>query len=351
MNTDKLCEILDRIFDAESKLATQDQLDRLRATLSNLAGDPQIPDFQNEMATAFQNFAESMTRFENFFSPRDYERVLELSEHSFSQGIVEEIRQSIQENVMSPNVVNELVEHRYNERTEVFSRLAEMKQALEYFAFGYTETERGQAEVGFQIPRGLFDNNLDGFIEELRDIRRMIEFFSEAALGRYEPVRVSSISTTDPLVFLVMAMLTAKYLAGSVTWALNVWRSVEEIRNIRAQTAKLKSFTPEEVEAIFEPKITAEIAAKTELKVKELIDNGAAPKDREGELAGRLTWALETLLAKTERGMTIEVRPPPPPIAENEEANEGADKDTTRQELLDIQKQLVFPEASQDPIL
>lgn len=347
MNTDKLRELVDRIHEAESKIDTQGNLGNLVNALTNLVSQPQNAEFQTALSQALKKFSASMQSFEHAFAPRDYLRVVELSEEAFALTIPNEIEQAVLENAMTPNVVAGVAQKILSKRTEVFSRLKELRGSLEYFDFGYVEAADGKAEVGFQIPRELFDNNLPGFIKELREIEMITKFFSEAAIGQYEPAEVGSISTTDPLIFLALAEPVATYIGAAVVWALGVWYSVEKIRNLRAQTAQLQSFTPKEVEDFFDSKIKTEIQTAVAAKVEEVLTEGKAPAKRKGELTTQLTWALESILAKVERGMTIELRIAPPPIdvEEDEEAEPG------RQQLLAIQEQLVFPKASDNPVL
>ncbi|NTT87754.1 hypothetical protein [Tabrizicola fusiformis] len=350
MNTDKLRELVDRIHEAESKIDTQGNLSNLVNALNNLVSQPQNADYQTTLSQALKKFASSMQSFEHAFSPRDYLRVIELSEDAFSPTIPHEIEQAVLENAMTPNVVSEMAQKVLSKRKEVFNRLKELRGSLEYFDFGYVEPEDGKAEVGFQIPRDLFENNLPGFIKELREIERITKFFSEAAIGQYDPAEVGSISTTDPLIFLAMAEPVAKYIAGAVVWALGVWYSVEKIRNLRAQTAQLQSFTPKEVEDFFDSKIKTEIETAVARKVEEVLADGQAPARRKGELTTQLTWALESILAKVERGMTIELRIAPPPI-EDEEPDPDEPVDPDRGGLLAIQEKLVFPKPSDNPVL
>ena len=90
-------------------------------------------------------------------------------------------------------------------------------------------------------------------------------------------------------------------------------------------------------------------------EVEEILDAGNATKTRRGELSGSLKWVLEALLAKIERGLTIELRLPPPPKEvdekEDEVSEEGAAAIKAHQELLEVEKQLVFPEPSENPVL
>jgi hypothetical protein len=345
LNTDKLRELIERILEVEAKADTQTRLNHLASALANLAGTPQNADYQTQLATALKQFASSMSKFQVAFSPRDYERVLELSNEAFSPSMVEEITESISQNVMSPIVAN-----LHSKRNEVFTRLRELQTTLEYFHFGYVEPEPGEAELGFQIPRELFENNLPGFIKELRDLELIIKFFSEAELGKYEPAEVGSISTSDPLVFLSMAEPVAKAIGLAVSWAVATWLGVEKIRKLRAETAQLKSFSEEEVENIFGTKIKQEIKAAVDTKVAEILENSKASKTRQPELGAHLTKALEALLAKIERGMTIELRIGPAPL-DDDTTDDADDVAASHQELLDIQAGLVFPKPSDSPIL
>jgi hypothetical protein len=350
LNTDKLRELVDRLHEAETKIDTQGSLGNLVNSLTNLVSQPQNADYQTALSQALKKFSSSMQSFEHAFAPRDYLRVIELSDEAFSPSIPQEIERAVLENAMTPNVVAELAQKILSKRKEVLNRLKELRGSLEYFDFGYVEAEDGKAEVGFQIPRELFENNLPGFIKELREIELITKFFSEVAIGQYEPAEVGSISTTDPLIFLVMAEPVATYIGGAVVWALGVWYSVEKIRNLRAQTAQLQSFTPKEVEDFFDSKIKTEIQQAVAAKVEEVLAEGKVPPKRKGELTTHLTWALESILAKVERGLTIELRIAPPPI-KDEEAEADDEADPARQNLLAIQEKLVFPKPSDNPVL
>jgi hypothetical protein len=350
LNTDKLRELVERILEVEAKADTQTRLNQLASALANLASTPQNADYQTQLSTALKQFANSMSKFQVAFSPRDYERVLELSSEGFSPTMVEDITESINQNVMSPTVANTFVQNLHGKRNEVFTRLRELQTTLEYFHFGYVEPAPGEAELGFQIPRDLFHNDLPGFIKELRDLELIIKFFSEAELGQYEPAQVGSISTTDPLVFLAMAEPVAKAIGLAVSWAVATWLGVEQIRKLRAETAKLQSFSEEEVENIFGTKIKQEIKAAVDAKVAEILASSKASKTKHPELGAHLTKALEALLAKIERGMTIELRIGPAP-EEDDTADDADNVAASHQELLDIQASLVFPKPSDNPVL
>ena len=355
MNTDKLKELIDKIRTEESRINTQQHLKSLGSVMHKLVNEPQSPEHQNALATNQNRFRVAMERFEAAFPPRDYERVLELSEVAFSRELPDEISQAVQENPMSPNVVNEKVQQLHSTRNEVLTKLNQLADSLQFFEFGYEDAEEGQVEIGFQIPRDLFDNKLDGLIDELKQIKGMIGFISEATIGKYEPATVGSISTTDPLIFLGVSVEVAKQFGLAVTWGIGVWYSVEQIRKVRADTTQIEAFTVKEIEGFYDKKIKEQIDQAVAEEVEEILDAGNATKTRRGELSGSLKWVLEALLAKIERGLTIELRLPPPPKEvdekEDEVSEEGAAAIKAHQELLEVEKQLVFPEPSENPVL
>lgn len=352
LNTGRLKELIERISNVEGQIKTQEALKALEAALTNVVGAPQDPNHQNNLSEALSKFAQVMDQFEAAFPPHEFKHVLELNKEAFSPDVVDEIDSLISLNSMSPNVVNDFVKKLYIERQAILTSLASISEAFDIFSIGYSDVEEDMAELGFQIPRKFFSNDLRGLINELSEIERMLRFFSEATVGHYEPVKVGAISTTDPLIFLAMIEPIAVKVGSIVQWALTVWVGIETIRALRAQALKTDAFTEGEVESIFGKKIKAQIDQKVESKVQELLAEGEAAKSRKGELSGHLNWALRALLSKVERGMTIELRIAPPTVDESdEEMAENDEPPTLRQDLKLIQTQLLFPEPSDTPVL
>lgn len=209
----------------------------------------------------------------------------------------------------------------------------------------------GDAEIGFLLPRTLFNNRLDTLIKELRDVNRIIRAFSEATLGSVEEVEVRDISTSDPLFFFHIQPETIVAIGAAVTWALNTWKQVEEIRRVRAETRKTEVLTEKEATDVFDKKINEKIEAAIEAKVSELSKDDGKP-GRAKEQQTDLKWALESLLAHVERGMIIELRyvAPPPKSPDDLEPTSTAKHDAF-ESLKNIAPQLAFPKMEGPPIL
>lgn len=351
MNTSKLKEIVEQVLNIEARIGLETKLSTLTSSLNNLAASPSEASYQTQVASSLETLLDARVEFRASFPPQEFERFMELASDEMSEEIDNEIRDSIRNNAMSPSVAAKVVSDHLTELQGLFEEFTKLHEGLDFFKFSAQILTDEQAEIGFQIPRDIFDNSFAGLVHELGEIRKMMTFFSIVTLGKNEEATVGNISTTDPLFYLETIRPLATAVAAAVSWGIAVWASVEQIRKVRAQTAQIKAFTEKEVEDIFGKKIKTEIETLVDEKVKELIDGSPTTKNQKGELVGQLNWALNSLLAKLERGMTVELRIPPPQNVEEEGEGEERPMDPDYQELLDLQARLVFPRPSESPIL
>jgi hypothetical protein len=188
-------------------------------------------------------------------------------------------------------------------------------------------------------------------IKELSEIKFIIRAFSELALGTSEKIEVRQISTTDPQFFLHVDVATVIMIGAAAKWAIDRWKDIEDIRKVRAETRKLSSFTEKEVQDIFDSKVNTTIEKAVDDKTEELI---GAIRDKGGprinEQRQHVKLALQSLLARTERGMTVEIRSVPPSATPGGAAP-SAEEQTKFAALEAVSKQLVFPKPDENPIL
>lgn len=198
------------------------------------------------------------------------------------------------------------------------------------------------------MPRDLFKNELEPLIKELGEIRFILRAFSELATGAVEPIEVRQISTSDPQFFFHINVATIALIGGVVTWALNTWKQVEDIRKVRAEARKLPAFSEKDVEEMFDKKINSTIDEAIEAKTEELVAN-VDKSERLREQRQHIKMALESMLARIERGMTVEVQFLPPATTTTNDEKEKA-KAAAFDSLKDIAPKLVFPKAAENPV-
>ncbi len=353
MNASRLREILDLLLEREKTFQIQATLQDLNNKLTELVSQPQNPTFQSQFSHALDSLNKANEAVKTSIEPAQISLLEEIgADKYFTHDFTTEISNSIRDNPLSPEVAREKLNKFLAERDNYIQQITQLCNNLKSLNIEVSTLEKGDVEIGFLLPRSLFNNRLDQLIKELRDINRIIRAFSEVTIGKVEEVEVRQISTSDPLFFFHLSRETIVAVGAAVTWALHTWKQVEEIRRVRAETRRTEVLTEKEASDIFDNKVNEKIKVAVETKVNELIKNEPNSDGREKEQRIALGWALESILAHVERGMIVEIRFLLPSPKTNEE---GIQADTTEdvefQSLQKIAKQLVFPKMEGTPIL
>jgi len=351
MNSEKLVEITKRLLETEQKLGTQSILKQLEAQMSNLANQPQVAAHQKEVAQRLEQFQRSLTGLIDSFPPKDIERIKELdSEGFFASNYIDALNQEIAQNAMTPEVARSKIENSARSREEFIEYLEQLVACLDYFQLGYDELADGEAELGIQIPREMFDNDLEGLRRELRDFSLIARWFSEATTGEKQKVVVESISTSDPLFMFSFAdAATLAAIAKAFEWALGCWEKILNIRKMRADAEESGEFEKEEIEEFYGKRIERTVEKAISEKLSEISqDHEVSSKS---ELGLHLRTALRWILSKTEQGYAIELRLAAPNSEEGSNEDVDIEVSETDRVLRNTQRNLVFSEAKGSPVL
>jgi len=263
--------------------------------------------------------------------------------------LASEIAQLVQRNTVTLSVAQQELRAVVQSREDFLTHLHELQFAFTALGIELHDLKEGEAEIGFLLPRSLFNNHLDRLIQELGTIQKIIRAFSEVVTGSPEAIEIKQISTSDPLFFFGVSTTTIAALGLAATWALNTWKQVEEINQIRAQTAQIEQMKDTPFQKLLDEQIKTIVAAEVAKKVEELIKQSKADDGRKNEQEAHLTWALNSIFSRVERGMTIEIKILPPTHEELDPA-EGFKPSTEFTNLREITSQLVFPEMKGTPV-
>lgn len=350
MNAEKLRTYVGWLLADEKQFQVQDALTELNAALANLSASPAEPSYQQSVASAVAKLRQQMHLLEATYDVAQRRGVASIGAlRYFSDEMISEIESSISQNAMTPAVVQKQVADALARRQKYLDVLEGTRSNLRALSIAPDELGEDEAEIGFQIPRDIFNNNLDGLVNELRAIRRIIRAFSELATNSVEDIKVNSISTTDPTFYFGLGALTVAQIGYAVQWSLDRWKQVEDIRKVRAETLKIKSFTKAEIEEFFDKKITETVRQEIQQETSNLIGS-STPVGRKAEQANDIAWALESLFARVERGLTVEIRISPPAPAKTEDGTDVSEP-AVFDEIRQINRKLSFPSAEATPIL
>jgi hypothetical protein len=202
-----------------------------------------------------------------------------------------------------------------------------------------------QAELSFQIPRTLFGNRLGSFAKELVFIDRMLMDLTEAVTAERKPIEVERLSTSDPTVTAAACFGAALLLGKIIEKFLDVWKKVEEIREIRQRLDKIGMGNTAAVEELT-GKIQQTIDAAAEESVNQIMESSPVVQDgRKNELRNALRKDTHRLYFEIERGLNVEIKVSSDAPAADEEAKAEVN------ELRAVSMKLQYPQITGEPIL
>ena len=216
---------------------------------------------------------------------------------------------------------------------------------LEALGFQPLKLEPGTAELGFLIPRDLFQNTLGGFSIELKQIDWVVGWFSEAVNGEREAARLDQLSTSDPTVLIGAATDVVLAIGGTITFLLATYKKIVDIKEVRERTRGLKIANDAALKP-FDDHITKVVNDAFDQKVRELLPSKGTERDHEVEEG--LRWAMRYMMSRFERGMKVEVRFLPPLKSEDGSETPGAadrepgDSKAVYDQLAAVQQDLLF---------
>jgi hypothetical protein len=287
----------------------------------------------------------SLRKYSDFLSPIQQREALEIgADRFFDPKIIGELDSLENKEKDNPGYFSNYLEEYIDDRKNYISYLSSLEDALSFFNPISSEPQKQQSEISFLLPSQLFSNSLDGLSKELGNINKIIRTFSEVSNGGVEEIKVSRISTSEPVFVFSLNIATILSIGGAITWGLSTWKSLEEIRKLRAQVAQLMGEDTDVLEK-FDKEIDEKLNQKLEKKTKDIISKITEKTsiERANELQKSVHWSLSSLLARLERNMLVEI---------NSLINES-DKNSMeyRNKIIDLQKSLNFPPFQGDPIL
>lgn len=352
MNDSRLKALIQFILAAEKELGVQAAIALVATNLNKLANEPQVQAHQVEFSDSVKSLQSTVLRLQSRFDPSICDQISTIGgKPYFVDNIAERISDWVAENPITPAVALTSLNEFQNQRNLFIENLKQLNTSLGKIGVTPSSLEEGTAEIGFQIPRELFENEFEQFIKKLGTIKLIIRSFQEVSPSVDNRIEVRQLSSTDPILFFGLAPEVIALIGGGVTWALHTWNQIESVRKLRSETRRNDAFTERETDEIFGPKIDQMIEKSVAEKVAELLGVDK-PKGRDNERQAQLGWALKTLLWFTERGMKVEIKFLPGPASSDEESADAlSDTEVAFNEMPAISAELSFPKIEDRPTL
>lgn len=351
MNAERLRYLVERLLERERGSAIQKKLNNLVSALEQLTNSPQDAGIQNAVSA---NLAELNRVVKDDFydelTPASRDHFLNIGAGPFFSGaLIDDLRDAVVQNAMTPAVAAETARLIRDARHNFVQTLEKIRDGLSGVGVEADDLEEGQADIAFLIPRDLFKNHLGGLSKELAVIDKIVRFFSEAATGQAEESSLKTISTTDPVITLGVSIATIAMIGRSITWLLDTWKKSLEIKDLR-EKSKSVGLTEKELK-VFDDKIEKLVNKAVSERIKAMLAEAPVDQLRKNELEKGLDWSLRALLARIERGMSVEIRLIPPQPPSEEDAEEEVPVNPHFENMQQIARDLVFPKPSGEPVI
>ena len=349
MNAERLVTIIDFLLASEKANQIQNGISGLNDALNQMVSQPNSPDFQKNVAAAVDKLENSFASFFSKITPSQKKDILEIKgTQFFSPVVTDDIRALIQKNAMTPAVIQQRAGTLLSQRNEYIESLRATSANLKKLGITPEKLQPGQTEIGILIPRDLFNNDFEGLNKELRNIIFILRSFYEASNVTPGPMEVRDISTSDPTFFLGIDITVLVHLGHAVRWCIDVIGTTLKLREV-VEMARKVEVNPKAIEIMNEG-IKTDIDKRIEEKVLELMGKYAGPADRKSHVEDSLSRAMNMLLERVERGVTIDIRliPPPKPAEGDQDAQATQN---IFDELQKISQRLEYPQIQGQPTL
>jgi actin-related protein len=291
-----------------------------------------------------QSLLDGAEQLHNEIKPTDWSAIRELGGAAyFDSSFVDDVRESIQKNAMTPSVARDFVQKFSSERQEFMSNLEGALNSLEKLVPDEETAEtKPVARAAFAIPRTLFDNQLGSFTKELKFLNQLLQHVNEAITGEVQPIEVVGLSSSIPTLEIAAGIGTLTAVGKMVNLYLDAWKKVEEIREIRSRLKKagIAGSAEKELETAITDKIKGVVESSTQL----VLENYNKDAERRNELQTAITKDVNRLFAQIERGLTIEIKT-------NDKPEMDERQETALLELQQVASRLEFPPAAPEPLL
>lgn len=349
MDTGRLLGTAEYLLADEADFKIDTKVQAVLDAVSTLANQPADQTAQSQLQGNLRELADALEHQLVHIDPifASYARAVG-GYQFFSVEMLRKIEAAIAENAMTPAVARDAIQEIQEKRQGYLTQLRALVKSMKNLSIESDDIDEGEAQIGFRIPRELFHNDFVGWIRELNEIKRIVRPFSELATGGAEPLKLGEVSSTDPIVFIGLAATTVASLSKAVSWCLDSWKRVEEIRKLRAETAEISAKNAgvlDDIAADMDARIAATIEQAISDHAKELVAPTAAGRGHEQVTA--IEISLRSLLARIERGMTVELKFLP----SNDSAAEPEEVRTAMSDIELSVQALTFPVPSAIPII
>lgn len=355
MNTEQLYIVSETLKDSFKEANVRQHISTIMQGLNNQISQPN-PAHLEQVSKELKALKSSIAESHLIRIPQTWNSVIEDIDMAdlIGFGIYDQVNNSIKESqpLLTDAVKNiQLLLTRIKKIENAFEQL---NTSFETLGIEGNLLEEGEAELSVLLPREIFSNDFEKFLNEGKIVDRLVKTISEIEVGKPEVATVKQLSTSDPLILLGLSAVTLLPILKCIETIIDIYQKIQNIRKAKEQAivAELSRSVIAAIEKEEKNTITLEIkkfceSFVTKQKVK---DNG-----RRQELLTMLEKTLTQLSARIDRGMRIEGNAEENLIVEEDEdedeARERESLNATINKIIESSEKIRYFEPAKSPIL
>jgi len=331
-------------------------IDQLKEHLLNQISNPTKAEYQKSVSSTLGKLTRSLEKApSNDFAPTWIQAI---EKFNASELLGEKLRQNL-ESIFARNKITPSAAH--DEILEIAAQIKKLKKTLTQIVYGLTTLNIGevqldpnQCEIGIFIPREFIKNNLENFVNELFEIRRILDIFSEINTGSRPGFEIREISSSDLTIFLEALPAVGLMLAVTLERLIIVYQRILDIKIKRKelQALEVPGKSLRGIEDYANESMEKEIDKLAPALLDRFLGGDKSGAGRKNELEIELKSSLRKIANRLDRGFNIEVRVETPIENEKEESsNESQEVPSIIEEINSKSKILQFLKVGGTPIL
>lgn len=265
---------------------------------------------QQNFASFRDSFYKSVTDTpSDKFAPTWRQVLVELGgDQLFGQSLKERVERILAENQVTLVVAYQKLDSILNDLRNFHKSLTQLTDGLASFKIGKEVLEPGEAEIAVLIPRAAVHSRLDEFADELNELKFILNTFSEVSTGHADELHIRTVSSSDLSVYLKASPRFGAMVAKVVTFLVNTYKTILEIKRISQEIAKANM--PDEFVEKTAEYANGHMRREIEKFAVEIVHEYPHQSDNgtKNELALKVRASLEKMANRIDDGFNFEVR-------------------------------------------
>lgn len=308
MNVEKLYAVSRRYLKIIEESEIRNILEGFIQSLESRVSEPGNANHQQVFSDSFTKLKQASASFPNTkLDPIELDILTELdATDALPQNVFSKVDQALSAN---PHTINAALASIKDFKTRFdidIKNITNLSSAFDWFGISGYDVEKNTGQLLFQIPRKEIENRIDLLGNEISHLDRLTASFSELAYKDRRRATVAYLSSTEPIVVVVLGALAFKYLAEGIAKVIDAYSNLQTNQaNIDALKKSLPKKVVDPMQTHLDTMIEDAISTYVDENVKSV--GKQLPGGRLNELRSEIKSHLKQVAKRVDRGFQYQL--------------------------------------------